>query len=58
MPEAVDMVLMWSLLVLTVALIVAGFAYNTLWWFAFLTLLVWVLGFAFQTKDTARWYRW
>jgi hypothetical protein len=48
------------LLALLVVLIVggAGFAVHLLWIVAVVLLIAWVLGFAFRSGETARWYRW
>ncbi|MFJ4653295.1 hypothetical protein ACIP5Y_18695 [Nocardia sp. NPDC088792] len=52
------------LLVLLLALVFAGlgFLVKVLWWVAIAVLVIWLLGFAFRSADSAgtrsRWYRW
>ena len=48
------------LLVLLLALILGGlgFAVHLLWIFAVIVAVVWLVGFAFRSGESSRWYRW
>jgi uncharacterized membrane protein YqjE len=48
------------LLVLLLALLFGGlgFAVHALWVVAAVVLVVWLIGFAFRSGESARWYRW
>jgi hypothetical protein len=48
------------LLVLLLALILGGlgFAVHLLWIFAIIVAVVWLVGFAFRSGESSRWYRW
>ncbi|MCW2497310.1 hypothetical protein [Jatrophihabitans sp.] len=35
-----------------------GFALHALWIIAVVMFLAWVIGFAFRSGESARWYRW
>ena len=48
------------LLVLLLALILGGvgFAAHAVWVLAGIVLLLWLVGFAVRSGESARWYRW
>jgi hypothetical protein len=48
------------LLVLLLALLFGGlgFAVHALWVVAVIFFLAWLLGFAFRSGESSRWYRW
>jgi hypothetical protein len=48
------------LAVLLIALILGGvgFAVHALWIVAVIVAVVWLLGFAMRSGESARWYRW